>query len=571
MSFEYGQRDGRLTLPNPLKTHNYFLAAASASLFLGAMVLLFDLRSELQTGARPYAALALAVVMLGASIRYLYTCLSQLRFYFGRGRPVGLAPVLTDDSFGTSYEADKVVKETMRQQAIEYPEPVGPISTLLHSIVPNLIYAPLPLRRFAEWQFKGMITLFVLLIGLGATLLLGAPGQTSKGLLDWIGLAFVIIGAWTLVRPSDAALSAPNPSLLSVRWMTLLVAFSVVGPVILSFLGPTLPKPFFVDPYPHVFILLSLGLAAHALFFFAIVGQLLPPPPTATKMIQDTWNISNSPALVIGEFMRAMQESWPDKIPNRRYIRIDPVIDLTAETGSFKGEIMEETQPFPIRLSEEATQVHPSGVPALILALDAVGVAFVLAATVASVQIGSGLAHQLGFPSTAALYALFCWALGSFALEAARHLLLRFDFKSLVHWLELSGIYVSGRVDQGNVISGTLRSTSSVVQVESMTFRLWSAQLHTVAFGKDAPRHIVAMAGAPDEAEALAARLKAFATNQAVVTNLSNAANAERIYGNSTLAANAAQAGASALGAPELNAALQVSSVVAEGESVPRV
>jgi hypothetical protein len=160
--------------------------------------------------------------------------------------------------------------------------------------------------------------------------------------------------------------------------VSFLVAFAVVGPVIFSLLltnSPLLPP---LNPFPHVFFFLLGGVALHVLFFAAIVTQLLPPPPTAVSVIQETWNLSTSPAQITGEFLRAMQESWRDKIPNRRYARIEPSIDLEASAGAFNAEIIEETQPFPSLInavSEE--QIQPSGSRKLILALDAVGVFFI--------------------------------------------------------------------------------------------------------------------------------------------------------------------------------------------------
>jgi hypothetical protein len=113
---------------------------------------------------------------------------------------------------------------------------------------------------------------------------------------------------------------------------------------------------------------------------------------------------------------------------------------------------------------------------------------------------------------------------------------LRFDFESRLFWLEMSGQYISARVNQGNVIQGKLSSSSSMVQVEGMTFRLWMAEIHTVTFGKNAPRYIVSMAGNPEVAGGLVSRLKQFTDGVASVVALNSAANAERLASNNLLA-----------------------------------
>ena len=543
MAVEYSSQNQQLNFPNPLTLHNRFLFAAAAIVFLSGGALLVDVRDRLQSGLHPqaYLALGLAVGMIAAAVAFLYRALSQIRFYFGRGRPRGLAPALKPEGQGSSPEAEHVIKETLRQQAIEYAEPKGPITGLLYGLIPNLLYAPRPLRAYAEWQFKGLVTLAVLLLGIVGALTIGMPVDAGRhsSLPEWVGLFFVAAALWTLIRPgAGAGERAPDGALLSVQWMSWLIAFAFVGPIAISVAAPRLPPvPLAISPYPHVFLFLLAGILVHALFFAAIVRQLLPPPPTAVSVVQETWNLSTNPALVTGEFLRALQEAWREKIPNRRYARVEPIIDLGARAGSFGAEIIEETQPFPRKVTlDSQRQISPSGTPVLLLALDIAGLALVGAAAVMTLLAGRGLAASGQIDATQVLYAVFCWALGAYALAAASRLWLRFDFESRLFWLEMTGQYVSGQVEQGNVIQGTLKASSSLVQVEGMTFRLWCADIHTVCFGKDAPRHIVALAGNPDAAEALAARLKGFATSQASVAALANAANAERLAVNTALA-----------------------------------
>ncbi|HMA48633.1 MAG TPA: hypothetical protein VKP60_02705 [Magnetospirillaceae bacterium] len=551
---EYSSQNQQLNFPNPLKLHNRFLYAAAAIVFAFGGALLISVRDALQAGLHPqsYLAIGLAVAMIAAAVALLYRALSQIRFYFGRGRPQGLAPALKPEGHGSSPQAEHVIKETLRQQAIEYAEPKGPITGLLYGLIPNLLYAPRPLRAYAEWQFKGVVTLTVLLLGIIGALTIGMPVNAGRhsSLPEWIGLLFVLAALWTLVRPGSAPTErAPDGALLSVQWMSWLIAFAFVGPIAISVAAPRLPPvPLAVSPYPHVFVFLLAGILVHALFFAAIIRQLLPPPPTAVSMIQETWNLSTNPAMVTGEFLRALQEAWREKIPNRRYARIEPAIDLGARTGSFAGEIIEETQPFPRKVTlDSEQQISPSGTPVLVLALDGAGLAFIAIAAVMTFLVGRTIGTAGGIDATLGLYAILCWALGAYAIAAASRLWLRFDFESRLFWLEMSGQYVSGQVEQGNVIQGNLRASSSMVQVEGMTFRLWCADIHTVCFGKDAPRHIVALAGNPDAAEGLAARLKGFATSQASVAALGNAANAERLAINNALANRARQPDATPL------------------------
>jgi hypothetical protein len=508
---DLGGGNRQLTFPNPVRLHNRFLFAAAAIIFGFAGALLARVRDNVHPPS--YLALGLAIAMIAAAIAFLYRALSQLRFYFGRGQPQGLAPVLQAEAAGSSPQAEQAVKETLRQQAIDYPEPNGPIAGLLYGLMPDLLYAPPPLRAFAEWQFHGMLTLAVMLLGLAGALIVGVPIHAGRPsfLPDWIGLPFVLAALWILARPAPPD-RAPGGASLSVRWMSGLIAAAFICPVVLSVVGPSLPPVPVISPYPHVVALLLAGIVLHGLFFAAIRRQLLPRPPAAVSVIQETWTLSANPAMVIGEFLRIMQEAWREKVPNRRYVRVEPVIDLSLRAGSFTGEILEETQPFPRQVTGDGErQISPSGAPVLILALEGAGLAFIAIGAALTFLIG----RAAGADAALALYAAFGWGLGAYGLAAAHRLRLRFDFESRLFWLEMSGQYVSAQVEQGNVIQGNLRASSSMVQVEGMTFRLWCADIHTVCFGQDAPRHIVALMGNAEAALGLAARLRSAAAGLA--------------------------------------------------------
>lgn len=539
MAVEYSSQSNQINFPNPLRIHNRFIFLGSAILLSIGIFLLVDVRNNIENGARflSYQPLAISVALIGSGVFYLYKGLSQLRFYFGRGRPRGLAPTLKDGERGTTSAAQDLIKETLRQQAIEYLEPRGPISGALYSMIPNLIYAPQPLRYYAEWQFRGLIILISFFVGIISTLLIGMPISHNQNLPDWIGISYLFLTIGTLVRPgSDAVANGANNTFLSVKWVSILITSTIVGPVAISALAPSLPPVPYVNPYPHVFIFIICGIIIHGLFFVSIFRQLLPPPATAVSMIQDTWNLSAHPAVVTGEFLRAMQEDWPEKIPNRRYTHIEPNIDLTARAGSFSAEVIEETQPFPVRITKNTeSHIFSSVRPAFVLALDAVGLAFLVAGAFSVFLLGQRFMSGGDWDKTLSLYAAFFWSMGVYGLNGANRLWLRFDFISRLIWLEMSGQYIAAQIDQGNTIQGTLRASSSMVQVEGMTFRLWQANVHTVSFGKDARRYIVSMVGNPEAAETLALRLKKFAMNQASVAALGNIANAQRLAVNATL------------------------------------
>jgi len=511
-----------------------FVGAAAAVSGLTGFLLLFQARAALRSGAHIQAlaasAVAFALIMVGGYL--LFQLFSQLRFFFGRGRPQGLAPQLAPDQTGTSTAAEAVIKESLRQQALEYPEPGDPLSSLLYSLVPDLIYAPRPVRAFAERQFQAGILTVALLAGLLVSAILG--GGEGGRVSGWVAIILFVISAPSLLNPKSGANTDLGISVLSVPKMAALIAFSVLGPVAIALVGNALPNPPFGIGATTLLLLLALAGVLYGLFFTAVVRHRMAAPSTTVSMIQDTWNISVNPAMLSAEFMRAMQDGWWEKIPNRRYCRIDPLVNLADRTGEFHGSIVEETQPVPFVIDgaridgQGSDQPFASGNPMIITLINGYALLLTVVASVASfLLVGALTGGGTGVGSLAAC-TLFVWALAKAAFTVARFLRLRFDFRSHVIWMEMNGTYAAAEVAQGNRYTSNLHSSSQVVQIEGMTFRLWVAEVHSAAFGKDGARYILSMLGKPAMAAALAKRLKDFITSQATLVSIGSSGDQDR-------------------------------------------
>jgi hypothetical protein len=530
VSYEYSSSSQNFTFPNPLRQHNLFVASAAAAAGLTGFVLLFQARAALHEGAHVHAlgSALVAFALLVVSGWLVFQLFSQLRFFFGRGRPQGLAPQLQPDQQGTSRIADAAIKESLRQQALDYPEPGDPLSSLLHTLIPDLIYSPRPVRAFAERQFQAGILTVALLAGLLVSAILGGGGDGGR-VSGWVAIILFVISAPSLLNPKSGGNSEAGISVLSVPKMAGLIAFSVLGPVAISLIGSALPNPPFGIGATTLLLLLVLAGVLHALFFAAVVRHRSRAPSTAVTMIQDTWNISVNPALISAEFMRAMQDAWWEKIPNRRYSRQDPEVSLQDRAGQFAGNMVEETQPVPFVIDGEGgDRPFASGNPLIINLINGYALLLTVMACIASFLLVGALTDGGAGIGSLVLCTLFVWALAKAAFDVARFLTLRFDFRSTLIWMEMNGAFTAAEVAQGNAYTSNLRSSSQVVQIEGMTFRLWVAEIHSVAFGKDGPRHIVSMMGKPDMAQALAKRLKDFITSQAVMVSVGSSGDQER-------------------------------------------
>ena len=532
VSYEYGSSNSQnFTFPNPLREHNVFLGAGAGIAGIAGLVLLFQARFALHGGSRAGALVAavVAFALLVIAGTMLFQLFSQLRFFFGRGRPAGLARQLQGDETGTSREAEGLIKETLRQQALEYPEPADPISGLLYWLVPDLIYAPRPVRGFAERQFQAGMMTAALLAGLVVAAILGGGGGASAAKVSgWVAIILFVASAPALLQRDG------NAAAMSVPQMAGLIAFAVLGPVLIALAGSALPPPPVDFGTGTLFLLLVLGAALHGLFFAAVMRHRVPPPSTVVSAVQDTWNISVNPAMITAEFMRAMQDNWWEQIPNRRYCRVDPDVNLQARSGQFHASMVEETQPVPFVIAsandrgEREDRPFASGNPAMITAINAYALVLVLAGSVSAFLLVGDLIDGRGAIAAMLAITVFVWALARAAFQVARFLTLRFDFRSTLVWMDFNGTFNAAEVAQGNRYTANLHTSSQVVQIEGMTFRLWMAQVHTVAFGKDGTRHIIGMVGLADQAQALVARLKGFITAQATMVAVGSVGDQER-------------------------------------------
>jgi len=105
-----------------------------------------------------------------------------------------------------------------------------------------------------------------------------------------------------------------------------------------------------------------------------------------------------------------------------------------------------------------------------------------------------------------------------FCQRTAHELWGRFDFASIVQWVEVSGTFQRAKVGTGhNMLSSRLQTENQVTRVEAMTLRVWRARVESVAFGKDSPRQVTALFSTEPEAQALADHLCEFGRAQSVL------------------------------------------------------
>lgn len=515
MAYDYSSESKLLELPNPYRLQNRLLWLCAVLLVAGGILALWWAREAMQPNSlgRVAAPLLAGLGLLAAGLTCGATAATRLRFFFGRGRPEPLAPDLQPRVSGNSPAAD-VVKDTLRQGGLTYPEPKGAVENMLYHAAPRLITAPLEVQSLAKlYMFNLAAVTATLLSFVFSWAVFGTPATRP-----WIGLLYFAFGVYFLAKPvlSQGRARVNTASLVG------LIAAAILAPVLIGLLVPHLPAAERFSLNVQTFVMLGTALVACGLAMVAVLAQVDEAPQTRVSVEQTRLSMNAPPASLMDELERTLQARWTDCIPNRRYTRLDPVTRADTPSGSFAGELLEETQPVPLA----GTQAPAFGA-ALgdrrhrpLLLIDLYGVLLVVLAVVFSLVFvrnfdptAAWSDNRISLAGTAAILAFVAW----FCFKVSARLWGRFNFESTLVWVELMGTYQTSRIGTGNQFSSRMNTQNDVVRTEAMTLRVWRARIESVAFGKDAARQLTAMFATEKEAQSLTEHLVQFARGQSVL------------------------------------------------------
>ena len=529
MAYDYSSESQRLELPNPYRIENLFRFVTSAFYLVCGVLTLLVARANLDGMKAGFVVpLVVGILLIGYGIRCAAIGMMRLRFFFGRALPVGLAPELQNGASGRTPRID-AVQEDLRRGTLSFPEPIGALNGLLYHRFPRLILAPQPVQQLAQAQFRNGLVIALTLL----SLLIAWLGFSRPHTAEWIGLFYFSFAAWLVLRPMTAASDLPAQVAVNENGVIALVVAALIGPVLVAFFARSLPAlPWLTLHWQALFLLLATLLAV-VLFFVALIRQLTPATATNITCEVSSLNINTHPAQIIGEFDRIMQQKWTEKIPNRRYARIDPVVDSATATGSFSGEIFEETQPMPAQQlqSRSLSSALQGERSRWLVYLNFFGlITLVSAALSLMLFVFRFEAGMLDLSITAYVtFAFVAFSVGRYCFSASEQLWGRFDFVSEIIWLELSGQYTTARNQIGNDFSATVRSETSGIHVDAMTMRVWTARVESVVFGKAEKRWITALNGQSENTRGLAAHLSDFARQRSMFVAPTNAEDLSKI------------------------------------------
>ena len=527
MSYEYNAANGRFEIANPYRLENIALLICGGIGIAASLLLLFEYRGVAieQGSSTGIRALLVGIALLLCSVVLVARALSQLRYYFGRGRPADVTNL--DDAQGLSPQRRAAwLKENLRQNALIYAEPQGPISNLLHHYVDTLIFAPRQIRAAAEAQAVNALLTLALLIGV----LAGTLFYRQESLGAWMALLMSAIALPTLVRPFTNA-GVANRTRAGIATVVAIIVLPILAPLLLNRIASGLPDLAGLHVSRTVLICLVILLAAQLLFFAALLRQLRPRPEINMACEQRAISLNGNPAKLFEELQRVMQSQWVESIPNRAYAKQALPDVLSGQSGSFAGEVMEETQPTPVSALDRNASLGDlmnQDLTKPLLALEALGTVAFLAATWLLVQAAVTSDSVREIVSSGVLSAVLYFS-AFYAFRSAHFLLGRVDFESVLIWIELNGSFEEAQVNIGNQLVTAMSSTKKVINVESMTLRVWAAELSTVILQKNGLRDLIGMRGRPDIAKFYADHLTSFAGQLTTVVAPTSGADQARL------------------------------------------
>lgn len=530
MSYEFNAASKDFELPNPYKIENFATISSGLLILLSGIGILISVRGRLAHGldSRALLVVAISIGLISFAVWLLARAFNQLRFFFGRNRPADLAPQVPPDKNGDSKHA-QAHKEVLRQSAITFQEPKGPINGLLYSWMPHLIFAPRVIQDSAKTQFYNFLSLSATLLSFLLCWLLFGQGPVN----GWIGVIYGAFVFFQIVRPLASNTAYGNSPITETAnvgksaLITLIVA-AVLGPVLLGLCASSLPALNEISINGVVLITLICTLAGIAAFGLALKNQLQPKPQVlGAARIVETMTMNAHPNKLVEELDRVLMRRWYEDIPNRKYTRRSPIVE--GLQGQFDSEIFEETQPRPQKKLVAENIAHALSSPQFfwLTCLTGLAFAYLMIGTFSAILLSREILNGDQVWTTIA-YAFSLFSVGVFCYRAAHILWGRFDFVSELIWVDIGGSFESAKVQIGNQLAGNIQTTKNVINIEAMTLRVWVSEIDTIIFGKDSVRQIVGMRGLPDFASELATTLKEFGEQRSMIVAPTSANDLDR-------------------------------------------
>jgi hypothetical protein len=576
MAFDYGSMG--LGIPNPFKKEGLVrLTKGLVQTLIGAYAI-YEGVSEVKTSmVYAWSMVAAGAVILGVGLGAIGRGLmAMLRFFVGRNMPTSLAhnhapserETAEEEANIVGYKRSTLYEMLMGRKNQTFSEPVGLVARLIHSIFPRLLYLPAPIRNMSQrivqswlstamWALSFLIVTFVCVTGLA-----GDAGEAIQQFYTFVLLLALMVvwsGQADPISRSDSQKveSSGSGSIVGV------VIMSLVFPVALGYginlvTGHTDPKDLAVvaEAWSSVdsisstaltLLVLTLATMSCALLLYLVYARTTATDPkTEVSELKENWQESVHPREIFINLENVvMADRRYKEVPNRIYEVLDPTLDQeSADKGSFKGALMQETQPVykPLDLGSRFTNIRMFtatcgavlAIIATILLFNSASTAATLAqyftdlqGSISGAELGSNVLTPTVYIIQVLAIASIIGNFGKMLTNGAHVFFAELNFESLLVDFKAEGTFTESKLSTGMAIHDSTRSENTLVR-SSITPWVMASRLVTCTFAGvgqknlEYTRTILEMHKAPNELANIKNDLMTFLKDREAVATIRN-------------------------------------------------
>lgn len=585
MAFDYGSMG--LGIPNPFKKEGLIrLTKGVLQTLIGAYAI-YEGVSEVKTSmVYAWAMVATGAIILGVGLKSMGAGLmAMLRFFVGRNMPTSLAynhapserETASQEANIVGYTRSTLYEMLMGRKNQTFSEPVGLIARLIHSIFPRLLYLPAPIRNLAQrivkswlstatWVLSYLIVTFVCVTGLA-----GDAGAAIQQFYMFV-LLIALMVVWSGQADPIARSGSQKVEASSSGSIVGVVIMSLVFPIILGY-GINLVTGILsaeeialgtqiwsgvesISSTALILLVLTLAsLSCGLLLYLVYARTTVTDPKTEVSELKENWQESVHPREIFINLENiVMAERRYREVPNRVYEVLDPTLEQeSAGKGSFKGALMQETQPVykPMELGSHFTSIRIlTAISGAVLAIFATILFYSSASTASTLadwftvdfnkrsidELSGNVIGPVVYIVQMLAVASIISNFGKMLANGAHVFFAELNFESLLVDFKAEGTFTESKLSTGMSIHDSTRSENTLVR-SSITPWVMASRLVTCTFAGVGPKNleytrtILEMHKAPNELVSIKNDLEAFLKDREAVATIRNAKELSSIAG----------------------------------------
>ncbi len=516
MAFDYGSID--LGLKNPFKKQGKVTAVTGAIQTILGLYLLFNAAAIVKEDiGKGWILVAFGILLLVGGLRTLGGGIyATMRYFVGRNHPTSLAynyspsekSTAQEETGYVAYNANALEEMLVGRKNATFLEPVGFLARLLHTLVPNLLFMPYPVRNMSQTIFAAWVKTLVALIAYGFVAFVsiaGFAGDMGDQVFPVYSvlLTLYLLLVWRNAGKPIARNAERNIDALGTGDLVKVIVFSLLLPVVIglalnwvanstrlshqqiSALIAALPD--FHAGY-YLFGLFVLAIFSTALIWFMLKLRLNHVTPSVeVSELRENWQESVHPnEIFINLDNLVMANRRYKEVPNRIYLELEPDLHEQVDgKGEFRGEMIQEIQPKVLDMN-----LGKSFETARLLALIS-GNVFLLVAIILTVLLAYAVIDVYSFVTASHIasfkamfdskhfnefsallmnvihYFLVAYLFTSFGrllAHVAKLFFAEIQFESLLIYFKCEGTFTESKISTGTGIHDSTRSENTLVR-----------------------------------------------------------------------------------------------------------